>query len=234
MKPGTAGYERHREPEQLDVVILVVDANRSEDKKSDECGIHVMGRRGIHDDPRIAHVMADASTDGGPEVWGRRIIEVLRSYPEIDTVVVEDDKSLVIDVVERVLREELADLGRIVTVEPIHHRNRSKKQRADPVSVEYHLVHVLHDPCMRTPQWADLSMLEWQWVSWNPKDTTAKSPDRLDAAVYGAEFLLLQGREPDTFHAPSSIPMPVAPASKWTTMPSMPARAPMGARPPWR
>lgn len=242
VKPDTTGYERHREPEQLGKVILVVDANRSEDKKSDECGIHVMGRRDLHDDPRIAHVLADASTGGGPEVWGRRIIEVLRSYPEIDEVVVEDDKSLVIDVVERVLRDELQSIGRIITVVPIHHRNRSKKQRADPVSVEYHLVHVLHDPCSRTPQWADLSMLEWQWVSWNPKDTTAKSPDRLDAAVYGAEYLLLQDREPDTFHSPSSVAAPVRTTMRTVTRQDWggqhfagdPPRRSAGGRPPWR
>lgn len=189
--------DRHRTPEKCQEVVLVVDANHSEDKKSDECGIHVMGRYG-----RYAHVFADCSTGDGPKAWGERIIAALAAYPEIDKVVVEDDKSLVIDVVERVLRDELREIGRPIKVHPIHHRNRSKKQRADPVAVEYQLKHVLHDPCPRTPQWADLTLLEWQWVSWNPKDPKAKSPDRVDAVCYGVEYLLLARDAGESFHSP--------------------------------
>lgn len=195
--------DRHRTPEQMDTVILAVDANHSEDKKSDECGIQVIGRRRRDDDPRIAHIFADASTGGGPKEWGERIIAALVAFPEIEEVVVEDDKSLVIDVVTRVLRDALQKIGRPIKVVPIHHRNQSKKQRADPVAVEYQLKHVLHDPSPRMPEW-NLSMLEWQWSSWNPKASgpKTKSPDRVDAAVYGVTYLLLTGRAADSFHVP--------------------------------
>lgn len=199
-----AGDARHRTPEDMDTVVLVVDANHSDDKKSDECGIIVAGRRKRSDDARIAHIFADASIGEGPKKWGERIIEALIAYPEIDQVVVEDDKSLVIDVVERVLREDLQRIGRPIKVVPIHHKNRSKKQRADPVAVEYQLQHVLHDPCPRVPAWASMTALEWQWVSWNPKDKKAKSPDRVDAAVYAGTHLLLVGRATDSFHAPGN------------------------------
>ncbi len=193
--------ERHRTPEQMDTVILAVDANHSDDKKSDECGIIVAGRRTIRDDSRIAHIFADASTPGGPKAWGERIIEALIAFPEIDEVVVEDDKSLVLDVLERVLRDELQKIGRPIKVVPIHHRNRSKKQRADPVAVEYQIKHVLHDPSPRMREWS-LTDMEWQWVSWNPKDSTAKSPDRVDADVYAITYLLINGRASDTLHIP--------------------------------
>jgi phage terminase large subunit-like protein len=195
--------ERHRTPEDMDVVILAVDANHADNKKSDECGIQVVGRRRRDDDPRIAHVFADASTSGGPKAWGERIIEALVAFPEIDEVVVEDDKSLVIDVVERVLRDQLQRIGRPIKVVPIQHGNRSKKKRADPVAVEYQLKHVLHDPSPRMPSW-NLGMLEWQWSAWNPKDTgpKTKSPDRVDAAVYAITYLLLVGRAGDSFHVP--------------------------------
>lgn len=194
--------DRHRSPEQMDVVILAVDTNHSGDKKSDECGIQVIGRRKWDDDPRIAHVFADASTDGGAKVWGERIIEALVAYPEIDEVIVEDDKSLAIDVLERVLRDDLQRIGRPIKIVPMPHGNKSKKQRADPVAVEYQLKHVLHDPSRRTPQW-DFEALEWQWVSWDPTDAT-KSPDRVDACVYGIHYLLIAGREPDSWHAPNA------------------------------
>lgn len=195
--------DRHRTPEQMDAMILAVDANHSDDKKSDECGIIVMGRRKPQDDPRIAHVFADASIDGGPKKWGDRIIEALVAFPEIDEVVVEDDKSMVIDVVTRVLRDELQRIGRPIKVVPVQHGNRSKKKRADPVAVEYQLKHVLHDPSPRVPAWS-LEKLEWQWTSWDPRDTapSTKSPDRVDADVYGITYLLVLGRAHDTFHAP--------------------------------
>lgn len=191
---------RHRRPEDMDVVVLAVDSNHSDDKKSDECGIQVIGKRKREDDPRIAHIFADASLPGGPKKWGERIIEALIAFPMIDVVVVEDDKSMVIEVVERVLRDELQRIGRPITVVPIQHGNKSKKQRADPVAVEYQLKHVLHDPDTRMPSWK-LKELEWQWTSWNPLVKT-KSPDRVDAAVYGVTYLLIAGREVDSFYSP--------------------------------
>jgi phage terminase large subunit-like protein len=194
--------DRHRSPDQMDKVVLAVDANHSEDKKSDECGIMVVGRRKTTDDSRIAHLFADASTPDGPKKWGERIIEALIAFPEIDEVVVEDDKSLVIEIVERVLREQLQRIGRPIKVVPIKHGNKSKKQRADPVAVEYQLGHVLHDFSPRMPSWT-FTELEWQWVSWDPKDTgpKKKSPDRIDAIVYAIHYLLIQGRAPDTWHS---------------------------------
>lgn len=196
----SVGDERHRTPAQMDTMILAVDANHSEDKKSDECGIIVMGRRTRRDDARIVHVFADASTAGGPKLWGERIIDALIAFPEITDLVVEDDKSLVVDVVKRVLREQLERIGRPIRVTPMQHGNKSKKKRADPVAVEYQIKHVLHDFDNRMPRWT-LTALEWQWVSWNPKDTS-KSPDRVDADVYGVTHLIIGGRKSDSMHTP--------------------------------
>lgn len=193
---------RHRTPLDMDKVVLSVDSNHSDDKKSDECGIQVVGRRTVADDSRIAHVFGDASIAGGPKKWGDRIIEALVAFPEIDEVVVEDDKSLVIDVVTRVLRDELQKIGRPIKVVPMTAGNKSKKKRADPVAVEYQLKHVLHDldPRAVALGWV-LQELEWQWTSWNPKDPS-KSPDRVDAIVYAITYLLVLGRLGDSWHSP--------------------------------
>jgi len=190
--------KRHCSPAGADEVILAVDANHSDDAKSDECGIIVMGKKGIR-----AHVFADASTGGGPKAWGDRIVDALVAYPEIDDLVVEEE-GLVIEVVESLLEKRAEDIGRPIKIKKMKHGNKSKKVRADPVAVQYKLMRVLHDPCNRVAEWSDLSALEWQWRSWDPKakGKARKSPDRLDADVYGATYLLLRGREPDHFYRP--------------------------------
>jgi len=190
-----AGEARHLAVGNADLVRMYVDANHSDDKKSDECGIMVASRHNGN-----VRIHADASCRFGPKGWGERIIDVLIAYPEISEIGVEDDKSLVIEVVENVLRDNLRAVGRPIKIIKLRHNNKSKKVRADPVAVEYQLKHVLHDPSSRTPAWADLSSLEWQWKSWNPKDSKAKSPDRVDAAVYAVTDLLLREAGSTTFY----------------------------------
>lgn len=189
--------ERWITPEDCSEVVVVVDANHSSNKKSDECGIIIVGLY-----QGRCYVFADASTPGGPKAWGDRIIEVLGAFKMIDKVVVEDDKSLVLDVVERVLKDDLEAIGRPIKVEPIHHNNKGKKERADPVAVLYQVKRMLHCPDRRVPEWGDFTMLEWQWKSWNPKDPKAKSPDRVDATVYGGTYFMLTGRQGDSWFQP--------------------------------
>lgn len=189
--------QRHKTPEQMDDMILAVDANHSDDAKSDECGIIIMGRKGSN-----VHIFGDASLQAGPKEWGERIIEALKIYPEIDEIIVEDDKSLVKEVVETVLRDALAEIGRPIKIRMVKHGNKSKKARAEPVAVEYQLKNVLHDPSPRA--WSDLAKLEWQWKSWNPKakGKGVKSPDRVDACVYGVTFLKLRMPKASTWFSP--------------------------------
>lgn len=188
--------ETHRTPEQIGA-FMAVDSSHSADKKSDECGIVIGGKDG-----RRVHIFADASIQGGSKDWGERIIEGLVAYPEIDTVYVEDDKSMVIEVVEGVLRDALRVIGRPIRIIPVQHGNKSKKMRADPVAVEYQLRHVLHDPSPRTPTWS-LGRLERQWKGWNPKDKRAKSPDRVDACVYLVTALVLRDIQPSQLYLPN-------------------------------
>lgn len=203
---------RHRSPEQIGAA-MAVDSSHSEDAKSDECGIIIGGRRmmnvtikGRDGKPKQVqragvHIFADASIQGGPKKWGEQIIAGLRAYPEIDTVYVEDDKSMVIEIVERILLDNNEDLGRIVRVVPVPHKNLSKKMRADPVAVQVQTQRVLHDPSPRTPDW-HLKRVEIQWKTWNPK-LAKKSPDRVDAYVYLVTALILRNTIPDELYPPS-------------------------------
>lgn len=197
---------RHRDVSECRRLEMFVDSNHSEDKKSDLCGIIVAGLC-KHPDRKRMHVFADASTPEGPHGWGLRIIAVLKAYPEIKTVWYEDDKSMVGIVIGKVLTEHMQELGRVVKCKPMHHGNRSKLKRADPASVEYKLEHVLHDPCHRVREWADLSELEYQWTAWDPalSGPKAKSPDRLDAAVYGVERNLLGDIRQTTYWSASDL-----------------------------
>lgn len=206
----TESDERHREPEQLDEVILAIDTQSADDKKSDECGIAVMG---VSTEPELsgklakrARVLADASCSGGSTKWGVRIVEVLVAYPEIVEVCVEDE-GFATDVVTRVIEDAMETIGRPITIKKMPHGNKSKKVRADPIAGMYQVKRMYHDPCSRTPQWASLAKLEFQWVSWNPKKTGpgVKSPDRVDAVVYGGTRLLLRDRNPDSFFSASSV-----------------------------
>lgn len=197
-----------RDPKDADVLTVMVDSNHSDDAKSDECGIVIHGfYKGRVRDEDTVHVHADASISGGPKAWPDRLVQVLIAYPEIRTILVEDDKSLVIDFVTRVIRDRMEEIGRKVRVKPVKHKNRSKKVRADPVAGLYSVGRVIHDPCNRVPEWADLSKLVWQWISWDPKASgkKAKSPDRLDADVYGVEYHLIRSKTPDTLYSPSDL-----------------------------
>lgn len=196
------GDKRRKDVTDMQRVILAVDANHSDDVKSDECGIVVIGRL----DGR-GYVFADASCKGGSDVWGERIIEALIAYPEIREIAAEDE-GLVIDVITRVLSDDdaMARIGRPIKIRKMPHGNKSKKKRADPVAGLYVRKRVLHCACERTPDWS-LEKLSWQWVSWNPNKTgaKAKSPDRVDATVYGVTRLLLRETGGDSFVRPSSI-----------------------------
>ena len=192
------GDPRWINPEGCSIVTMAVDANHSDDKKSDEFGILIGGLQ----DGKAA-VFADASIPGGPKSGGERIIEALKAYPEIDEVCVEDDKSMIIELLEVVLRDNMQEIGRVIRIVPIPHGNKSKKMRADPVAVEYQIQNVLHCPCPRTPDWA-LGRYEQQWKIWNPK-TAKKSPDRVDAGVYLVTRLLLRDPNPTTFFAASDV-----------------------------
>lgn len=194
------------DPRQADAVTLMVDSNHSDDVKSDECGmiVHGLYRGATRDDDEV-RVHADATTAGGPHEWPTRLVEVLVAYPEIREILVEDDKSLVIEFVKKVLADEIQQIGRPIKLTPVKHRNRSKQTRADPVAALYVLSRVKHDPCYRVPAWADLAKLQWQWTSWNPKQTgkKKKSPDRIDADVYGVEYHLIRGTAPDQMFNPA-------------------------------
>lgn len=69
------------------------------------------------------------------------------------------------------------------------HAHKGKRLRAEPVAHAYRQKRVYHV--------GDLSLLESEYTTWNPYDPKAKSPNRLDAAVYAITDLLNIGQPID-------------------------------------
>ncbi len=147
---------------------------------TDEIGIVVVGK--AHDG--LGYVLDDCSVSGdvGPNRWGQAVRDAYDDW-RADVIVAEKNYGgdMVASTVEGVSNRELP----IKMVQA----TRGKRVRAEPVASLY------GDPEIN---WKDAQVrhagtfpqLETQMTSWVPDD--AKSPDRLDALVWGLTALMLK------------------------------------------
>jgi phage terminase large subunit-like protein len=165
------------EPSDLRVVISV-DPAISTQPKNDETGILVMG-----DDPTgEQYVLADLSGRHKPEVWGNLVVE---AHDQRQAIAVVCERNRGGDLVEANVRAamyrrrgEMA--SRAMRIEMVQ-ATRGKDIRAEPVSslhVQGRIHFVGHG----------LKECEDEITSWNPK-LGGRSPNRLDALVWGSYFL---------------------------------------------
>ena len=166
---------------QLDRIVIGVDPSGSNDPKSDECGIVVAGagicRHRGHEE-RHGFTLGDFSGRWLPSEWGRIVVA---SYVEFgaDRVVAETNYGG--QLVESNLRA--TDGGSYLPYTGVHVR-KGKALRAEPISAlteqgkEHHV--------------GSFPKMEDELTQWDPQDTTAKSPNRLDAKVYGLSALMLE------------------------------------------
>lgn len=146
-------------------------------KKNDETGICVAG---LSENNEVI-VLDDASIDGIPEVWAKRVIDTCITH-KADRIVVEGNAGG--QMAESVLRAAAKQypefhLPEIVLV----NASTSKRLRAEPVSVYYRNGQVWH--------YGRFSELEKQMTTWSPLNDP-ESPDRVDALVYAITDLLVQ------------------------------------------
>lgn len=158
-------------------VIVAVDPAATSSEGSDETGIVVVGR----DAQGHCYVLADRSLKATPEGWGR---EAVKAYHEFgaDRIVAETNNGG--EMVESTLRV----VDRNVAVKRVT-ASRGKAIRAEPVAALYEQRRVHHVGCF--------NRLEDQMVEWDPNDTSAKSPDRMDALVWGVTELAVNDGEPN-------------------------------------
>lgn len=161
----------------FDEVVVAVDPSGGDDEGNDEQGILVAGRAGTSKDGH-AYVLADRSCRLSPEGWGREVVQAYLDHTA-DRIVVEVNFGG--DMAIAVIRNAAKVMGVRVKVDKVN-ASRGKAVRAQPVSQLYAEGRVHHvEPFVE---------LEDQLCLWVPGVATAKSPDRLDALVWGVTALL--------------------------------------------
>jgi phage terminase large subunit-like protein len=164
---------RQREvPEDMIKVIVAVDPATSNEERSDENGIVVVGIARDKDGYARGYVLEDASHKGTPEEWAKTAVRMYRKW-QADKIVAEKNQGGLM--VESVIR--VAD--RSVPVKLVH-ASRGKVVRAEPISALYEQGRVHH--IGRFDELEDQMCL---FSVDNVRNNSNGSPDRVDALVWG-------------------------------------------------
>ena len=179
------------------VYVIAVDPSVAEEP-TDECGILVCASTTEPDlYQRQFYVVEDASVLGSPNIWASQVVLKAREYGCPVVAEINQGGALV--------RSALVNIDPNIKVLDVRARY-GKQTRAEPVSLafEQHRGHMVG-------WWPDL---ESQLTSWTPMDR--KSPDRLDAMVWGATALMI--KPPDGLylnsiraHSPAALRIPPRP-----------------------
>lgn len=170
--------ETHRiklKPE-LNRVVVAIDPATTNNKNSDETGIIVVGK----DENGKGYVIDDLSGKYSPNDWSNVAIKAVENYGA-DCIVAEKNQGG--DMVESVLRSQGAkERIKLVTA------TKGKYVRAEPIYSLYEQNKIYHV--------GNFPILENQMITFNP-DNLDKSPDRVDALVWGFTELMIKEREWD-------------------------------------
>lgn len=156
---------------QLKRIVVAIDPATTHHEDSDETGIVVVGM----DEQGQGFVLEDLSGRHSPLDWGQRAVQAYHTY-RADRIVAETNKGG--DLVERVIRS----IDPHVSYKEVR-ATRGKATRAEPIAALYEKGIIFH----KRPFHA----LEDQMCSFVP-GSTRKSPDRIDALVWGFTELFLE------------------------------------------
>ncbi len=171
-------------PLQFQRIVVAVDPANSNNDKSCETGIVVVG---LGLDGK-GYVLEDASGKYSPSEWGAKVIEVYRRW-SADRVVAEANNGgnlVEANLRAAILRNRQGDIiarGSHLPVKLVR-ASEGKRTRAEPVSGLYEQGRVRHV--------GSFPDLEDQLCSWDAS-SGQPSPDRLDALVWGLTELFLAG-----------------------------------------
>jgi len=159
-----------------DLVRIVVAVDPSGSAGGDEVGITVQGSALI-DNVWHFYLLDDVSLHGTPKQWGDAVVSAYNKW-HADAVIAEGNfgGDMVTNTIQTVSG------GRNVKVKLVH-ASRGKAIRAEPVSTAYEQGRGHHV--------GSFPILEDELVEWEPG---MKSPNRLDALVWGATELILHKR----------------------------------------
>jgi phage terminase large subunit-like protein len=161
-----------------DLRVVAVDPSVAE-RPRDECGIVCLAgtsERELHE--RRVYVLEDATVHGSPAKWAQAVVDCCHRW-SVRVVVAEGNQGG--ELVAGAIRGIDPEL-RVVVV----HARVNKKTRAEPVAVMY------ESGQGRVKHVGVFPELESQMTSWEPSDSKASSPDRLDALVWGVTALAIK------------------------------------------
>lgn len=171
---------RVKKAPDLSRIIVAVDPSGGAEEDDDEQGIIVCGAGNCHckgDAARHIFVMEDLSGHFTPNQWARRTVAAYK-WHKADRIVAE------VNFGGDMVRANLRTVDKTISFKAVR-ASRGKQVRAEPVAALYepkqgvvHHVGVMPD-------------LEDQLCSWVPGE--GKSPDRLDALVWGVNELYFTG-----------------------------------------
>lgn len=166
-------------PPAMKRVVVAIDPAVNSDEDADETGIVVVGT----DWSGQGFVLADVSTHGSSDTWGRAAIRAYTDF-QADRIVGEVNNGG--DLIEKVIKTKDPNAP-FKSVRA----SRGKMKRAEPVSALYEQGRIWH-----------LGMfpeLEDQMSRFTPDEEFESSPDRADALVWGLTELMLLKRKPREF-----------------------------------
>lgn len=159
----------------LKQIVVSVDPSITNNDKSDEVGIVVVGQ--LPNGTGV--VLADYSMKASVADWARKVVQVYHKW-EADYVLAETNQGG--DMVKTIINA----VDPKVAYQSVH-AYRDKFTRAQPIAHQFSQGKV--------KMWGTHSKLEDELTTWVPED---KSPNRLDAMVHGLTKLLLKNAAPQT------------------------------------
>jgi predicted phage terminase large subunit-like protein len=161
-------------------VIVSIDPSGTNNTTSDEAGIVVTAV----DKHRRGYVLEDASGRYSPNEWACKAIEL---YEKHSANLIVAEANFGADMVEHTLRTARPE-GRHVPFRKVN-ASRGKRARAEPVAALYEQGKVFHVGVF--------PKLEEEMTTWDASDPSARSPNRVDALVWGLTELDLAAASVD-------------------------------------
>lgn len=163
------GYRVSKLPTELKITIVSVDPSVSNNKKSNETGIIVMG---LGLDNRV-YVLEDTSLQAEPAEWAKAVVKAYQTYNANYVLYEANQGGLLVESVIRGVDDSIPFKSVFA--------KKGKIARAEPVAVQYEQGKVSHV--------GTFANLEDQMCEY---ETGQPSPDKLDALVHGVTHLLLE------------------------------------------
>lgn len=152
--------------DEYDKIYVSLDPSATANKDSDECGIVVVARKGQN-----FYILEDATAVMSPSDWAKTAIRLYKKY-EADNIIVEVNHGG--DMIKTIIK----NIDPHVPIKEVR-ASKGKLIRAEPVAALYEDGFVYH--VRKFPD------IEYELITY---DGTGKSPNRLDAVVWGISGLI--------------------------------------------